>query len=456
VLLIMSDEHRRDAMGTMGHPVVRTVNLDRLAKGGCCFTAAYCNSPLCGPSRSSFVTGRFVFETGCWDQRNHYAGSPDSWGDYLISQGIKVVTIGKLDFREGVEGGFPDQRLAQHRKVAGNTPPESTAVKLANTSEAAEAGTQLPFGVKQLQQAGSGDYWIDRVKRETEQAIRFLSEEAPQQEAPWVLWLNYLPPHFPLIAPPVYFDMYPPEQVDMPYDAPSRDHHRVTEELRRHFRMGKPDEATVRQAKAAYYGLCSYVDDQVGQVLQVLEESGLTEDTLIIYTSDHGDQLGDHDMWWKSSMYEQSVGVPLLMSGYGIPELRIDNPVSLLDVTATIADAVGLPPRDSWRGTSLLPLCRGEASCEWDKRTVFAEYHAHGTAHSMYMIRKDRYKYIYHPQQLPQLFDLQADPKELVNMAMDLDQAPLLQELHEELLRIVDPDKIDAYVRMYCKLPYQE
>jgi choline-sulfatase len=441
VLLIMSDEHRRDAMGHTGHPVVKTPNLDKLASVGTRFESAYCSSPLCGPSRASFVTGRPVNENQCWDQEHHYDGSMPSWGQYLASNGVHVTTIGKLDFREGVSGGFDDQRLAQHRKK----------------KKAPEPGASNPvkvsFGVQQLEQAGPGDFWVSRIDAETGEAVRFLQEEAPGIDKPWVLWLNYLPPHFPLVAPPRCYEMYPLETIDMPYDSPSSDRHPVTEELRRHQQMGTPSEHSIRNAKAAYYGLCTYIDEQIGMVVEALERSGLVDDTLIIYTSDHGDHLGDHDLWWKSSLYEQAAGIPLLMAGHDISSRTVQDPVSLLDVTATIADAVGLEPLPEWKGVSLLSQCRNHRLSEdLEERAVLSEYHAHGVAHSMYMIRKESYKYIYHPAGEPQLFDLKTDPRELNNLAAAAAYQAKLQELHQELLLQVNPDEIDRLVIQTCKM----
>ena len=514
VLLIMSDEHRRDAMGCMRHPVVRTPNLDKLADSGCLFTAAYCNSPLCGPSRSSFITGKYVHEIGCWDQNHHYTGEPQSWGAYLSTSQISVTTIGKLDFFEGVEGGFPDQRLVQHRSKRTNSVSaveadkadkvynadaadkadkvynadaadmigevskvckadkadkvynadatdeadkvyNADAANTAGTPDAAEKNaaeeSEKSFGAIELERAGPGDYWTSRVEAETAEAIRFLSDEAPEKAEPWVLWLNYLPPHFPLVAPASYYAMYPPESIDMPYDYPSNDNHPVADELRKHIGIGAVDEMVIRRAKAAYYGLCSYVDDQVGKVLQALEDNCLKDDTLIIYTSDHGEHLGDHELWWKNHMYEQATGIPLIISGGGLRRSVVHTPVSLLDLTATIADAVGLSPQPDWRGKSLLALCREGRSVEWEERTVLSEYHAHGSANSMYMIRKGKYKYIYYPQNPPQLFDLEADQREMNNLAEQQSCQELLQQLHSELLDIVNPDLIDSYVRQTCK-----
>ncbi|MEF2246729.1 sulfatase-like hydrolase/transferase [Paenibacillus sp. IITD108] len=447
VLLIMSDEHRRDAMGCMGHSVVKTPNLDRLAQNGSLFTSAYCNSPLCGPSRSSFITGKYVHEIGCWDQNHHYTGEPQSWGAYLKEHRVSVTTVGKLDFFEGVEGGFSDQRLVKHRRKM-----QQQQVQVeAKLDHAAGKQAARSFGSIELERSGPGDYWTKSVEAETAAALRFLRNEAPGKETPWVLWLNYLPPHFPLVAPASYYAMYPTEQIDMPYDHPTSDNHPVTAQLREHIGMNEVDEEMVRRARAAYYGLCSYIDDHIDKVLQALEEVGLIEDTLIIYTSDHGEHLGDHELWWKNHLYEQAAGIPLIISGGGVSRNIVNTPVSLLDLSATIVDAVGLPPFSVGRGRSLLPLCQGEYSKEWAERAVFSEYHGHGTTNSMYMIRKGKYKYIYYPNNPPQLFNLETDQREMTNLAEQQSCRDIVQQLHSELLNILDPDLVDEFVRRTCK-----
>lgn len=433
VLMIMTDEHRKDATGCAEHPWVKTPNIDRLARKGVRFTNAYCNSPICIPSRASFATGRYVHEIECWENATPYQGVPHSWGHYLSQQGISVTTIGKLDFLAGADDGFKDQRFPQHRKPPGDIEGLYRDV----VQKRADARDRIT-------EAGIGDKYIPSTERETSEAIRFLKEEAPGKEEPWVLWLNYLPPHFPLIAPEEYYKMYPESQVDLPFDNPSTDGHPILNELRYHFDGQNVDDETLRRTRSAYYGLCSFIDDHIGRVLQALQESGLEEDTLIIYTSDHGEPLGDHDLWWKCMMYEEGAGIPLILSGKNIPRgLTVDTPVSLVDVTATIADAVGIEPHPEWKGESILSVIESD-NPEVQERIIFSEYHAHGTSHGMFMIRKGRYKYVYYPANPAQLFDLQIDPKEMNNLANTKEYIKIREELDRELRKIVDPDAVDA------------
>ncbi|UOF88754.1 sulfatase-like hydrolase/transferase [Fodinisporobacter ferrooxydans] len=433
VLFIMTDEHRKDAMGCANHSIVKTPNLDKLAENGVRFTNAYCNSPLCVPSRASFATGRYVHEIKCWDNAKPYSGNPESWGHFLSENGVSVTTVGKLHFLDGGGDGFYDQRFPEHLKLPGDI----------------EGLYRDPIrkrkdGRNRIIEACEGDFWVDRTEQETEEAIRFLKFEAAKKDKPWVLWVSYLPPHFPLIVPEKYYKMYPEQKVDLPFDNPSLDNHPILDELRLHFDGQNIDEATLRKTRSAYYGLCSFIDDHVGRVLQVLKDSGLEEDTLVIYTSDHGESLGDHDLWWKCSMYEESVGIPLIISGPGIPKgSTISSPVSLIDITSTIAESVGIQPHPEWKGKSLLQLLNGNA-IESQNEIVFSEYHAHGTSHGIFMIRKGKYKYIYFPHNRSQLFDLESDPKEMVNLAENPAFEEIKAQLYYELRKIVDPERIDA------------
>lgn len=434
VLLIMADEHRRDALGCAGHPVVETPHLDALARSGTRFANAYCNSPLCVPSRASFATGMLAHETGAWDNGKPYAGGLPSWGKVLDGQGVQVVTVGKLHFDAEADTGFADQRCKRAPKI--------DLEGLRRNPVRARPG-----GRRRILEAGAGDRWREATEAETATAIEFLRGEAPRSEKPWVLWLNYLPPHFPLIAPEDFLRLCPDDRVDDPFDFPSAERHPALEELRLHFETGGIDIQSARRARAAYYALCSFVDAHVGRVLAALTESGVEDQTLVVYTSDHGEMLGDHELWWKSAMYEPSAGVPLLMRGPGVmPNAIVDAPVSLLDVTATIADAVGLPKPSHWRGQSLLPALRGERPLPAD-RAVFSEYHGHGVSRAIFMLRKGRYKYVHYVGGPAQLFDLDRDPREMDNLALNPPFQSVMRELRDELRSVADPEKLDEEAR---------
>ena len=244
---------------------------------------------------------------------------------------------------------------------------------------------------------------------------------AAPSDKPWCLFVSFVCPHFPLVAPPEFFAIYPPDRLPLPRltDPGDFPDHPVLRKLREvqnyqdHFR----DEAHVRTALAAYYGMVSFLDDNIGRVMAALREAGLLDDTLVIYTSDHGDNLGTRTFWGKSNMYDEFAGVPLIMRGPGVAAgRRIATPVSLVDAYPTIIETVGenLPAEDrALPGTSLLRLADGADA----DRTVLSEYHAVGSLTGMFMVRFGRWKYVHYHGYRPQLFDLAADPGETRDLA---------------------------------------
>lgn len=441
VLLIMTDEHRPDAMGAAGHPVVETPMLDSLAENGVRFSNGYCPSPICAPSRASFATGRYVHEHQVWDNATSYDGTPESWGRYLDDRDVSVTTIGKLDFTPDGNDGFDDQRLATHRE-----PPDPSNLHVRRDPPPVRGGAR-----ERIRSAGPVDdepWYAEQEEQRTREAVRFLEERArSDDDSPWVLWLNYLIPHFPLEVERSYYERYPLEEVGRPVDYPAADDHPILNEFRDHYDGRGLDDRSLREARAAYFGLCTVVDKYIGRVIEALERTGQAADTLVVYTSDHGELLGDHELWWKGTMHEPSVGIPLILRGPGIDGGQtVDQPVTLLDLLPTIADAVGVDPDSTWRGQSLLPLAEGTVD-ENPDRPVFSEYHATGTSRGVFMLRQGSFKYVYYPGNPDQLFDLEADPNEVDNLADDPEYEDVRSRLASMLQDIVDPDSVDRMAR---------
>lgn len=434
LLLLMSDEHNPRMMGCAGHPLVQTPHLDALAARGTRFTAAYCNSPLCVPSRASFAAGRYVHDLGTWDNASPYEGDPPSWGARLAEAGRRVTTIGKLDFRgAGYPDGFADQRLAKQRGEKGDL-----------LGLLRDRVPKRAMARQRVMEAGVGETQLIRNDRAvTDAAADWLAREAGAGDEPWTLYVSWLAPHFPLIVPEEYFTRYPLADIDLPADSVLAEQHPVVRQMRYHFDVDEPvTEEQQRLCRAAYYGLCTFLDDQVGRVLDALERSGLAETTRVIYVSDHGEMLGEHGMWWKCAMYEGSLGIPALAAGPGVPSGRtIDTPISLVDLFPTILDGAGVPLTDAVPGTSLWPLIAdgGEPG-----RVVFSEYHGHGTQGGAFMLREGALKYLYYVGYQPQLFDLAADPGELHDLAPDPRYAATLAAFETRLRGMVDPEAVDA------------
>jgi len=440
LLFIMSDEHSRRVLKCYGHDMIQTPNLDRLAARGVRFSDAYCNSPICVPSRASFHTGDYPHRIRFWDNAMPYDGSIASWGHRLRAAGHRAAAIGKLHFRSaGDDNGFAQEAMPLHVVNGVGDPsgllrrplvPRRGALKLAS-------------------QAGRGDSDYQRYDEEiTNAAERWLCEVAPRHGGKrWVLFVSFVCPHFPLIARPRWYDLYPEERVPRPrfYAEDERPDHPYIAALRECQIYDKGfDEARLRKAIAAYFGLVSFVDHNVGRLLATLTATGLAGQTRVIYTSDHGDHLGARGLWGKSSMYEESVGVPMIYAGPGIPEGFVcREPVSLVDCFPTILECVGAAPNpgdQNLPGASLDTLARGLAP----PRTILSEYHAAGAATGAFMIRKGPYKYVHYVGMPPQLFDLDLDPDEANDLGRDPRYAGVSADCEALLRRIVDPEAVNA------------
>ena len=314
LLSIISDEHRRDALGCYGHPLVKTPNLDQLAANGVRFTKAYTPCPMCVPTRAALHTGQWVHQIGTWSSAEPYEGQAQSWAHKLRDAGHRVTSIGKLHFRNSHQrNGFSEEIAPLH--ILNETGWTHGLLR----DELPEYSTGLQEFATDIG-AGPSSY-TDYDLRVTRLTCDWLAKRAAQpDDKPWVLFLSLVSPHYPLIAPQTYYDMYDATTVDMPighpFDIRSPEIHSALREWYDFYAYSDYfDEAKIRQARVAYYGLCSFLDDCIGQVLATLSATGLTDNTRILYTSDHGEMLGDHGQWTKMSMYEASVGVPLILSG---------------------------------------------------------------------------------------------------------------------------------------------
>ena len=442
VLLIMSDEHSREIAGCYGNRFVRTPNLDALAARGTVFENAYCNSPICVPSRASLATGEYVHRTGYWDSAAPYDGRVPSWHHRLRDAGYDVVSIGKLHFRGADDDhGFSEVLHPVHvvdgiGDVHGLLRTEKRIREVARAL-AAEAGR------------GPSPYtrFDSRVADAT---VRWIRERGRRSDRnPWALFSSMVSPHYPLIAPEEFYDLY--SHLDLPgprlYGKADRPDHPVIAHYRETWNYD--DFFDVERLDAgikAYYGLCSFLDFQIGRILAALAESGFDDDTLVIYSSDHGESLGNRGLWGKSVMYEESSGVPLLISGPGIAGgQRCPTPVSLVDIYPTVVATMcgTLDARErALPGDNLIALARERPT----DRVVFSELHDDGSLTGEFMVRQGSWKLVYYVDYPPQLFDLSADPFEETDLAGRPETHDVQERLYEELRRIVDPVDVNRRV----------
>ena len=441
LLFILSDQHSRNGLGCYGNPIVQTPHLDRLAEQGTVFRAAYTTCPICVPARASLATGRYVHQTGHWDNAFPYRGTPASWGHRLTTQGVHVDSIGKLHFSGANDDlGFTDQ-IEPLYVVDG------VGDLLSCVRDDAPLRDKRPG----LNEAGGGDSTYLRYDvRNADNACAWLQQHATDPQ-PWVLFLSFVCPHPPYIAPPDCFALYEGKDLpSMPQHQPELwPDHPALAHFRRFFNLDQPlPEAVWHKVMAAYYGACTHLDRQIGRVLEALNATGLVERTRILYTSDHGESLGARGLGGKFTMYDESAGVPLILAGPDVPRGQsVSTPVSLVDCFPTVLHAVGgemtpedeqLPGESLWRAATA-----GDRA-----RTVLSEYHAVGSRHAIYMLRNRRYKYIHYVNEPAQLFDLIADPREEVDLALSPQHADRLAAFARELRDLLDPVATDARAKV--------
>jgi choline-sulfatase len=446
LLIIMSDQHSRGMMGCYGHPLVRTPNLDRLAARGTRFTSCWTPSPVCIPARAAFATGKYIHQIGFWDNADPYDGSIPSWHHRLRDAGHRVVSIGKLHFRSDEDDcGFSQAIVPMHvvegkgdllSLIRDDLPVRGAAYKMAGLAGPGES----PYTLYDRDIAARAQIW--------------LHEEAKKYtDKPWVLFVSFVAPHYPLTAPPEHFYRYY-DDPNLPapkfYAAEDRPNHPFVQDYARSFNFDDyfKTEQDVRRGTAGYFGLCSFMDEQAGKVLDALEASGLADNTCVIYTSDHGDAVGHRGLWGKSTMYEEVLGVPLIVAGEGFPQGKVvDTPTTLLDVYPFIMECTGESSPDfvepGHPGVSIARLANGDTPV----RTVLSEYHGMGSTTGAFAIRNGRYKYVHYVKYPPQLFDLEADPDESHDLAREPRSNDVLRDCEAALRKLLSPEEVDAHAK---------
>ena len=436
LLIIMSDEHQARALGCAGHPFVHTPNIDALAERGIRFTGACTPSPICVPARAAFATGKYVHQIGYWDNAMAYDGKVPGWGHRLQRAGIPVESIGKLHYRsEDDPAGFDSEHIPM--MVVGGV-----GMVWASIRKEDERVTQ---DRRMLGQAiGPGESPYTEYDRAVVRACEswFQRRAVSGDERCWCLFVGLVAPHFPLVVPKEYFDLYPLDDLGDAKLHPNTGYRRHPWVEKQNAMMDSEarfrDEAERLSAFAAYYGLCTSLDHSVGRILHALEATGLGDRTTVVYTSDHGDNLGARGLWGKSNLYRESVDIPLIISDPDLPPGECHTPVSLLDLSATIPAHFG-QDLDS-QGVPLLDIAAASTD---PQRTVFSEYHAAGAVSGAFMVRRGRWKYHHYVGFAPELFDLETDPEELVDLGQDDDHAAIRSEMHRLLLDICDPEKVN-------------
>ncbi|MHA6483242.1 sulfatase-like hydrolase/transferase [Paenibacillus sp. strain BS8-2] len=477
VLWIMADQFRADCLSSAGHPVVSTPNLDALAEQGVRFDQAYVQSAVCGPSRACAYTGRYMHTHGSLWNGVPLPADELTIGNLLRPHGIRAALCGKTHH-------IPDHPFHQRLESIGANPALLDGIHaglepwevLEMSGEGwvqhlKDKGYTLPFDEYPAHApfivTGPDGEWLNGWRFDncryptviedqdgdtaflTNRAISFMEET----EEPWFLHLSYFKPHWPNVAADPYHSMFDPERMDKPIrsDAELTEGHPMLDLFRQERRGTQLDhEDGWRTMRATYYGLIKQLDDYLGKLFQYMDQSGRMKDTLIVFTSDHGEYMGDHWMFEKELFYDQAIRVPLIIrdpspaadATRGKVEQRF---VELIDVLPTVLDAFKLPTPGGVQGRSLLPCVRDEGEsvewrtevyCDWDFR-----FHTCGDTLGLkrnkrraWMIRDNQYKYVHFNGLPAMLFDLIADKDELHNIAQEEWAQPIVHVYMRKLL----------------------
>ena len=439
VLFIMSDQHQQKVTGCYGHDFIKTPNIDALAARGTRFATAYTNSAICVPARAALATGRYVKETHYWDNSHGYDGRVKSWHHLSGEQGCGVTSIGKLHFRSHEDPtGFESSMIPMH--VDGGLGDIRGCVKRPMAPPLKRS--------KIVERIGPGESSYTRYDNEImENACAWLKEKGASKNArPWTLMCSFVCPHPPHIAPPTFYELY--DKIDFPMpkmsdpDVPLHPWIHLLQRSRNHEDF--LTTATKKVLMNAYYGCVSYLDSNIGKVLAALDAAGLRDNTLIIYTTDHGENLGARRLWGKNNMYEESAAIPMIVAGPGVAEGKVSTtPVTLIDIGPTVLDAIGhdeITAQEKLPGRSLTQLANAANDPE---RVAFSEYYAAGADRASFMVRKGKYKFITYVGYQPELFDLEKDPEELNNLAIYASRQCSFHHYDGILRGMADPEGLD-------------
>jgi len=431
IVFICSDQHSAAYASFMGHPLVSTPNLDKIAEKGAVFTNTYCGNPVCVPSRTSMMTGVYASDCNSFCNSTVWDGSVPLWSKRLQDAGYYCLATGKLDLNDNYDLGFKEVKTSNGH--AHN--PDITSL------------FRRPVGYRLAERENvNGKPRSERHNdlNRMQTAVQFLKNEATHLSQPWVLFTGFMQPHPKFEAFEKYYNMYYPDSVDLPQvpETYLERLHLVYQELRHFKRIATPiPRERIRRARAAYYGMISELDEYIGKIYDTLQETGLLENTVFIYTSDHGEMLGEHGLWYKNNLYDGASRVPLIICGPGIPaKTSLSTPVGHVDLAATILDWAGLRQPSELRGHSLLPLISGKP--DGHPGFAFSETHSEGNCTGSFMIRKGDWKFIQFTWYDDLLFNLKDDPQEMTNLAGDKATSEIRQELKEILNRLLDTEEV--------------
>jgi choline-sulfatase len=442
ILIVMADQMAPAFLPIYGHRLVRAPNMQSLARDGVVFDSAYCASPLCAPSRASFMSGLLPSRTRVYDNAAEFAADIPTFAHGLRARGYRTILSGKMHFCGPDQLHGFEQRLTTDIYPADFnwTPdwdrPDHRPSWYHNMSSVRDAGlcvrsNQLDFD--------------DEAAFMAERAIFDLARSKDQR--PFLLVTSFSHPHDPFAVPQRYWNLTRDEDIDMPAPGVALDPH--SRRLRHVCAMDSEPvtETQIRAARHAYYGAIAYIDDLLGRLMAALRSAALAEDTIVILTSDHGEMLGERSLWYKMSFLEGACRVPLVVANPGrFDPRRVASSVSLIDLMPTLIDLAGGNAQSlgiGVDGRSLAPHLKGAMGHD----EAIGEYLAEGAIAPMVMIRRGQFKFIHSPVDPDQLFNLSHDPGERDNLSEDPTFAAVVAGFRAEVGKRWDLDELDARVR---------
>lgn len=444
ILFIMADQMSAKALPMYGHPVVQAPALARLAAEGVVFDKAYCNSPLCGPSRLSMMSGLLPHKVGAYDNAPEFAASIPTFAHYLRLSGYLTCLSGKMHF------AGPDQLHGFEERLTTDIYPSDFGW----TPNWSEPDAKVRFqDMQNVAETGpcARSLQIDYDDEVEYQAKRWLFDQARKKERqPFLLTVSFTSPHDPYVAEPRFWDLYKDEEIDLPAVGPISHNQRDAHSARifEHYSVGEIEvtEAMLRRMRRGYYASISYIDAKVANLMATLEQAGLQDDTIVIFTSDHGDMMGERGLFYKKTFFEWALRVPLI---FRAPKLfgpaRVMPPVSLLDMLATLQELGGGSVEDLLEsdGLSLAGALKGEAL---PPRTLAGEFLAEGVFEPAFMLRDGTYKFFYSEIDPPLLYNLEEDPEELNNLASEPSHQEVVAAFNAQASQLWNAREIKAQI----------
>lgn len=443
ILLVMADQLAPQFTGAYGHPLVKTPAMDALAARGMRFDSAYCNAPLCAPSRFSFMTGQLITQIAAYDNASEFPSSVPTFAHYLRQLDYRTCLSGKMHFVG------PDQLHGFEERITTDVYPSDYAWT-PDWELPDERIDKWYHNMDSVREAGVGmaTFQLDFDEEVAFFAKRRIFDYAREKDQPFCMVASFIHPHDPYVARPEWWNLYSPDDIDMPatgvedveMDAFSK---RLFDGIEASTVAVTDDE--IRNARHAYYANTSYFDSKVGELVQTLEEAEMLDNTIVIVTADHGDMLGERGLWYKMNWFEHSARVPLILAGPGVVQGETSQACSLVDILPTFLDIASSDGREAptpgqpVNGRSLMPLASGEND---PVDEAIGEYCAEMTGHPVFMIRRGPWKYIHCEGDPPLLYNLQNDPLERHNLATVDEHRAVVEAFAVEVAGRWDSEKI--------------